>query len=119
VRRSPALAILIVAVVVGVIAAGLAGGASSPPPADLLDYAVSADGRQLVVTAIVPRECGIARSVGAETPAAVRVTVTLSCSGKPSGTDAPLIDVPIALAAPLGDRGVLDAGGNPVQPKTR
>lgn len=118
-RRSPALAILIVLVVVGVLAAGLAGGSASPPPADLLDYAVSADGRQLVVAAIVPRECGIARSVGAESATAVRVTVSLSCSGRPTGSDAPLVDVPIALAAPLGDRSVLDAGGYPVQRRSR
>lgn len=118
-RRSPLLAILAIVVAVVVIALGFANGPSSGPTADLVDYAVSADGRQLVVTAIVPRQCDIARSVGNESSTAVQVNVTLSCRGTPTLGDAPLIDVPIALGSPLSGRAVFDANGAAVSPKTR
>ena len=118
-RRSPVLAILAVVIAVLVIALGFASGPSSGPTADLVDYAVSADGRQLVVTAVVPRRCDIDRSVGTESPTAVQVKVTLSCSGSPTPQgDAPLIDVPIALTSPLNGRAVFDANGATVSPKT-
>jgi hypothetical protein len=117
-RRSPVLAILAIVIAVLAIALGFTNGRSSGPTADLVDYAVSADGKQLVVTAIVPRQCDIDRSVGAESSTAVQVTVTLSCSGSPIAGDAPLVDVPIALASPLNGRAVFDANGAAVSPKT-
>jgi len=116
-RRSPVLAILAVVIAVLVIALAFANGPSGGPTADLVDYAVSADGRQLVVTAVVPRRCDIDRSVGTETATAVQVTVRLSCSGSPTPGDAPLVDVPIALASPLNGRAVFDANGAAVSPK--
>jgi len=117
-RRSPVLAILAIVIAVLAIALGFTNGGSNAPKADLVDYAVSADGRQLVVTAVVPRQCNIDKSAGAESPTAVQVTVTLSCSVGRIAGDAPLVDVPIALASPLGGRAVFDANGAAVSPKT-
>lgn len=113
-RRSPVLAILAIVFAVLAIVVGFASGPSAGHVADLSDYAVSADGRQLVVTAIVPRECSIARTVADESSTSVRVTVTLSCGRSPSAGGAPLVAVPVAVATPLGDRVVLDAHGGAV-----
>ena len=118
-RRSPALAILAIVMAVLVIAVGFASGPSARPPADLIDYVVSADGRRLVVTVVVPRQCDVDRATADETTTTVRVTVTLSCSGSATGGDAPLIEVPISLATPLGSRVVLDANGGAVALRPR
>jgi hypothetical protein len=118
-RRSPVFAILAILIAVFVIALGFASGPSARPPADLIDYAVSADGRQLVVTVVVPRQCDVDRAAGEESTTSVRVTVTLSCSGGGPAGDAPLVDVPIALATPLGSRVVLDAYGGALSQKPR
>jgi hypothetical protein len=119
VRRSPALAILAIVVAVLVIAMGFASGRSSGgPTAELVDYAASADGLRLVVTAIVPQLCDVDRIVGDESTTAVRVTVTLTCRGAPSAASAPLVDVPVTLRTPLGSRAVLDANGSAVAPRS-
>src|SRR4051812_36728345 len=117
-RRSPALAILAIVIAVLAIALGFANGPSARPSADLVDYAVSADGRQLVVTAVVPRQCDVDRSVGAESSTTVQVTVSLACRGGLVASDAPLVDVPITLSTPLAGRTVLDANGAAVSPKS-
>ena len=117
-RRSPAVAFVVIVFAILAIALGFANGVPSAHVADLVVYAVSADGRQLVVTAVVPRACGIERTVGDETPSTVVVTVTLSCSGPRAAGDAPLVDVPVALQTPLGGRTVLDPNGAAVSPKS-
>jgi len=109
---------LVIVLTVLVIALGLANGAPAPRTADLTQYAVSADGKQLVVTAVVPTQCAIERTSADEGSGAVQVTVRLSCSGSPSG-GAPLVDIPVALTSPLNGRTVLDANGAAVQAKTR
>src|SRR3954447_5896082 len=116
-RRSPVLAILAVVVAVLVIALGLSNGAPAPRTADLVQYAVSADGRHVVVSAVVPRQCDVERATANESATAVQIAVRLSCNG-PSSGDAPLVDVPIALSSPLKDRDVLDANGAAVTPKS-
>jgi hypothetical protein len=118
VRRSPALGILAIVIAVLVIAMGFASGRSGGPTAELVDYAASADGLRLVVTAIVPQACDVDRTVGDESTTAVRVTVTLTCRSAPSAGSAPLIDVPLTLRTPLGSRAVLDAGGGAIRPKS-
>ena len=115
-RRSPVLAILAIVIAVVVIALGLSTGAPAPRVADLDSFAVSADGKQLVVSAIVPRQCSIERTSANESSDAVQVMVRLSCSGSPSAS-APLVDVPVILASPLGSRAVLDANGAAVAPR--
>ena len=72
--------------------------------ADIIDYAVR--GMAQAASCGRPRPCDwIAR--GRRTTKTVRVTVTLSCSGSATAGGATLIDVPIALAAPIGSRVVL------------
>jgi hypothetical protein len=117
VRRSPVIAILAIVIAVLVIALGLTTGAPAPRSADLTQYAVSADGKQLVVTAVVPTQCGISRTSADERSDAVQVIVRLSCNGSPSGA-APLVDIPVTLTNPLNGRTVLDANGAAVAAKT-
>ncbi len=117
-RRSPLFAILAIVIAVLVIAMGFATGRSGGPAAELVDYAASADGLRLVVTAIVPQACDVDRVVGDESTTAVRLTVTLTCRGAPSSGGAPLVDVPVTLRTPLGGRTVLDANGGAVRPKS-
>ena len=117
-RRSPLLAIIAILIAVLTLVVGLSNGAAPGRTADLVDYAVSANGLQVVVTAVVPRQCDIDRTVGEESTTAVQVTVKLSCSGGAVAGDAPLVDIPVSLKTPLGDRAVLDANGAAVSPKT-
>lgn len=79
-------------------------------------YVVGSDGRELTVKVGLHRLEQIVFATALESENSVKVVIIARRQQGTAPSDILLLDVPIRLSSPLGDRVVVDANGNPVRP---